>query len=183
MMPFGHYTSPGRIVRAALAAATIGFGALGLMMGAPRMLMAAGAFGIMWTLWDIIWDRVFAPFGDWATRMLTEGSVGVAQTPTRPNLQDTIRLLENHLEHGASRSVEIQAAIRLEEIYRTVRKQPEKARDVVKRISAKYPDAMELERLLKAGGSRRTDGPTDRRTVRSGCFLCWFSRGGTAGRG
>lgn len=144
MTPLGPYTSPGRIVRAALATATIGFGVLGLTLGVPRLLMAAGAFGIMWTLWDIVWDRLFVPFGDWAARTLTQGGVGVSNPQMRPTMQDTIRLLENHLEHGAARSVEIQAAIRLEEIYRTVRKNPAKARDVVRRISAKYPDATEL---------------------------------------
>ncbi len=45
-------------------------------------------------------------------------------TPHRPTLDDTIRLLESHLSQGASRSVEIQAAIRLEEIYRTVKQDP-----------------------------------------------------------
>lgn len=140
------YSNPGKIVRFAFASATIVFGLLGLALGARRLLAAAGAFGLLWTAWDVIWNRVLAPFGQWAASLLTEGAGGPPPN-TRPTIDDTIRLLESHLEHGASRSVEIQAAIRLEELYRAVRKDPVRAREVTRRITAKYPQAPELERF------------------------------------
>lgn len=143
------YTSPGRIVRLAFAGATIAFGALGVVLGEARLLVAAGAFGVMWTLWDILWDRLFAPLGDWTSRAFTEGGVGMSRSSgmLRPTLDDTIRLLESHLAGRASRGVEIQSALRLEEIYRTVRKNPEKADRVARLILDRYPEARELERL------------------------------------
>ena len=145
------YSNPGRVVRFAFASATIVFGLLGLALGERGLLVAAGAFGLLWTAWDVIWQRVLAPFGQWAANLLTEG-VGGPPANTRPTIDDTIRLLESHLTHGASRSVEIQSAIRLEEVYRTVRKNPVKARDAVRRITAKYPDAPELERFREIEG-------------------------------
>lgn len=127
------------------ATAAVLFGVLGLLLGEGRLLVAAGLFGTLWTLWDVIWGRVVGPFGTWAFRALSEGP-DAPPAADRPTLDDTIRLLESHLEHRAGRHVEIQAALRLEEIYRTVRKDPARARAVLGRVRARYPDAPELER-------------------------------------
>lgn len=145
MSAFERYTNPGIVVRAVFAAATVVFLLLGLGLRSPRLLAAAAAFGLVWTLWDLLWDRVLGPGGAWAARVLTEG-VGEAPAATRPTLDDTIRLLESHLAHGADRHVEIQAAIRLAEIYRTIRKEPERAREILEAVRRKYPDAAEIAR-------------------------------------
>jgi hypothetical protein len=148
------------VIRVALAAAAITFGILGLALPDARLLAASAAFGILWTVWDFLWDRVFGPTADWITRVLTEGVSGEPPVDTRPTLDDTIRLLESHLAHDAARSVKIQAAIRLEEIYRTVRKDPDRARDVIARIRAMFPDAPELARWQdrRPGGQTASGG-------------------------
>jgi hypothetical protein len=137
------FERPETVVRAVFATATIVFGVLGLLLREGRLLVAAGVFGTIWTAWDVIWDRVIGPFGSWTFQTLTEGTGG-PPVNDRPTLDDTIRLLESHLEHGATRHVQVQAALRLEEIYRTIRKDPARARGVLERIRERYPDAPEL---------------------------------------
>jgi hypothetical protein len=139
------FQRPEAVVRAVFAAATVLFGVLGLLLGEGRLLIAAGLCGTLWTLWDVIWGRVVGPFGTWAFRSLSEGPDGPLAID-RPTLDDTVRLLESHLEHRAGRHVEIQSALRLEEIYRTVRKDPARARAVLERVRERYPDAPELEK-------------------------------------
>ena len=62
------------------------------------------------------------------------------------------QFLEGHLERGASPRVEINAAIRLEEIYRTVKQDPERARRVVDLVLERYPTAPKLERFRRQRG-------------------------------
>ena len=145
MSPSEPYLNPGSVVRGVFAAATVLCLVLGLGLQSAKLLAAGGAFGLIWTLWDVLWSRVLGPGGGWVARVLTEG-VGETPAATRPTLDDTIRLLENHLAHGADRHVEIQAAIRLEEIYRTIRKDPARAREILEMVRRKYPDAEELKR-------------------------------------
>lgn len=156
MSSFNRYQSPVIIVRVMLAIAAIACGALGLVLPDGRFLAASAAFGLIWTVWDLLWDRVFGPAGDWLGRLLTEGVDGQPPADTRPTLDDTIRLLESHLAGDAARNVKIQAAVRLEEIYRTVRRDPDRAREVAEKIRALYPDAKELDRWK----DRRPDGQT-----------------------
>jgi hypothetical protein len=151
------WTQPEAVVRGLFAAATIVFGGLGLVTRDGRLLMAAGAFGILWTLWDVLWNRIIGPGAAWAFRTLTEGTGGAAPN-IRPTLDDTIRLLESHLARPASRSVHVQAALRLEEIYRTIRKDPTRARAVLDAARARYPDAPELAARQNALAAA---GPTD----------------------
>jgi len=139
------FQRPETVVRAVFATATIVFGGLGLLLREGRLLVAAGVFGTIWTAWDVIWDRVIGPFGSWTFQTLTEGTGGPPAN-VRPTLDDTIRLLESHLEHGATRHVQVQAALRLEEIYRTIRKDPARAHGVLERIRERYPDAPELRK-------------------------------------
>jgi hypothetical protein len=145
MSSSGSFQRPEAVVRAVFATATVIFGGLGLLLGNGKLLVTSGLCGVLWTVWDVVWDRLVGPTGEWAFRLLTEGTGGPPPN-VRPTLDDTIRLLENHLEGTASRRVRIQAAIRLEEIYRTIRKDPERARAVARRIQALYPDAPELKR-------------------------------------
>jgi hypothetical protein len=144
MSPFDRGIRPDAVVRAVFATATVVFGGLGLAIRDRRLLVAAGAFGILWTVWDVLWTRVIGPGADWVLRTLTEGAGGPPPN-TRPTLDDTIRLLESHLARDASRAVHIQSALRLEEIYRTLRKDGARARAVLEAARARYPDAPELE--------------------------------------
>jgi hypothetical protein len=146
MAPSDSWTRPEAIVRAVFATATVVFGGLGLLVREPRLFIAAGICGILWTIWDVFWDRWIAPGSTWMFRTLTEGTGGGNLPNVRPTLDDTIRLLENHLAGAAHPKVRIQAAIRLEEIYRTVKKDPERAREVRARARALFPDATEWPR-------------------------------------
>ncbi len=133
-------------MRAILGTATLASLAIGFMSSEPRWFAASGAFGLMWWAWDLLVEHVFQPLGAWMFGIFTEG-VGVETShENRLTLDDTIRLLEGHIERGASRRVEINSAIRLEEIYRTVKKDPEAARRVIERVKQRYPDAAKLRR-------------------------------------
>lgn len=145
-MASGPAERPEIVVRSIFAAATVIFGLLGLIVREGRFFVAAGIFGTVWTLWDVVWTRLVEPASTWVFRMLTEGAGG-APPNIRPTLDDTIRLLESHLESNANQRVKVQAAMRLEEIYRTVRKDPARAQAVVRRIRGLYPDAKELQDL------------------------------------
>ena len=114
MTSYGRYQNPVVVVRAVLMAATVVFGLLGLLLREAKLLAAAGAFAVLWTVWDVLWERAFGPMGEWAVRALTEG-IGEPPVNTRPTLDETIEMLERHLAGGAPRHVEIQVAIRLEE--------------------------------------------------------------------
>ncbi len=135
-----------RIGRMVFATATILCGLGGIVFRYDaRWFGAAGAMGVLWLTWDLLVEHVLNPFGDWASNLFVSGTGEDSPPNLRPTLDDTIRLLESHIGHRASRQVEINAAIRLEEIYRTVKKDPEKARAVVERVRERYPDAAELK--------------------------------------
>ena len=119
----------------------------------PRWFVVSGTCGLIWWGWDLLLEHVFLPIGDWLMSVFAGGALTSPPAGARPNLEDTIRFLEHHLEHGASPRVEINAAIRLEEIYRTVKKDPERARRVVDLVLQRYPDAPKLKRFRKARDS------------------------------
>ena len=145
MAAFGPVTSPSVIGRRFLATATIVAVVLGLT-GDPRWFAASGAFGVAWWAWDAVWENVLGPIGGWFTAMLT-GTYGV-EAPPDLTVDDTIRLLEGHLSADAvPRHVQIQSALRLAEIYRLSRQDPERARDVIARVRARWPNAPELQRF------------------------------------
>lgn len=157
MSPSDRWSQPEAIVRAVFATATVVFGGLGLVFGGGRLLVAAGICGILWTLWDVLWNRIIAPGTAWGFRTLTEGTGGPPAN-IRPTIDDTIRLLESHLARDASRAVHIQSALRLEEIYRTIRKDPARARAVLDAARGRYPDAPELEARLEVYTGTDTPG-------------------------
>jgi hypothetical protein len=124
----------------------------------PRWYVISGTCATIWWAWDLLMEHVFIPIGDWFLSILTGGALNSPPPGARPTMEDTIRLLESHLERGASRKVDINAALRLEEIYRTVKNDPERAQRVVDKILERYPDAKELERFreesVRDGGGR-----------------------------
>lgn len=136
-----------KVVRGVFAAGTVTFFVVGLVIGDdPRWFAAAGALGLAWWVWDILVDYVFLPIGDWFFGLLTGHNAGESLGNLRPTIDDTIRLLESHLEHGASEQVCVNAAIRLEEIYRTVKKDSKRGAEVVRSVRERFPEAPEWER-------------------------------------
>ncbi len=134
------------VVRSVFAIGTVTFFVVGLVIrDDPRWFAAAGTLGAMWWAWDILVDHVFVPLSDWFFGLLTGLSVGEPMNELRPTIEDTIRLLENHLKHGASEQVSVNAAIRLEEIYRSLKKDPARARRVIETVKERFPDAPEWE--------------------------------------
>jgi hypothetical protein len=129
--------------RWAFGAATLLTALLGIL-GDARWFAASGAFGTAWWAWDFLWDNVLGPAGGWFVGMLT--GAATADQPPQLTLEDTIRLLENHLgADGVPRHVQIQSALRLAEIYRLNRKDPARADEVIRRVRARWPDAAELK--------------------------------------
>lgn len=112
----------------------------------PRLFVASAACGVIWWVWDLLVEYVATPLGDWVSRQLLGGGIGALPPQVRPNLEEVVRLLEGYLQRGASRRVDINAAIRLEEIYRTVKKDPARARGAIRLAKERYPDAPELAR-------------------------------------
>jgi len=156
MAPFGSATSPSAIGRRALGIATILSVILGLA-GDARWFGASASFGTAWWFWDYLWANVIGPLGDWLMGMLT-GTATVEEPPDL-SLDDTIRLLESHLSSNeATRHVQIQSALRLAEIYQITKKDPARARAVIERVQAKWPDAPELRRFRESFGETTRDG-------------------------
>ncbi len=152
--------SPSTVIRATFGTATVFcFVAAMFLSDDPRWWAAMAACGTIWWAWDILIEHVIEPTGDWILGILTgQESVG-EKSALRPTLNDNIRLLESHLEQNASRQVCINAAIRLEEIYRTVKKDPERAKKAIARARELYPDAIELEGYSDvAGGDEEREG-------------------------
>jgi len=148
----------GRVIRLLFGTATVALLVFAFAVGRDARLFAAAAVcGTVWWAWDLLSAHVFLPLGDWVMQTVVGGGLGETDTSARPGLDDLIRLLESHLEHGASRQVDINAAIRLEEIYRVVKKDPASARRVVGIVVQRYPDAPELERFRLAEPAASTD--------------------------
>ena len=144
MDPEGPVPSPAGVGRVAFGAATILTALLGLA-GDHRWLAASGAFGTLWWFWDLFWENVAAPLGSWFQGLLA-GSTGARSAEL--TAADTIRMLEATVRNEkASRHVRIQAALRLAELYRYARRDPESASAVLRLVRDRYPDAPELERV------------------------------------
>jgi len=142
MAPHGPDVSPGVAGSRFLATATVVAALLGIL-GDARWFAASGAFGVAWWGWDFLWDSVVGPIGGWFAAVLT-GTSDV-ETPPDLSVDDTIRLLEDHLAADAvPRHVQIESALRLAEIYRLSRHDPLRAEAVLARVRARWPDAPEL---------------------------------------
>jgi hypothetical protein len=150
----------GTAVRAIFGSATVLTFLFALLVGEdPRLFAVSGTCGLIWWAWDLLMEYVFLPLGDWLLAVLTGGALTSPPVGSRPTLEETIHFLEHHLEHRASQRVEVNAAIRLEEIYRTVKKDPERARRVVDLVLERYPNAPRLKRFRDA---RRREGEASR---------------------
>jgi len=153
MPTFGPATSPSTVGRLMLGMATVFTAVLGLA-GDARWFAASGALGTAWWAWDWLFANLIAPAGTWFFGMLT-GETSVEDPPDL-SLDDTIRLLEDHLKSdGVTRHVQIQSALRLAEIYRLNRHDAAKADEVIRRVAERWPDAPELalfERQQGRGG-------------------------------
>ena len=152
MIPPSPPLTASRIVRLVFGTATVALLIVAIAVRTePRLFAAAAGCGAIWWAWDLLIEHVVEPLGGWITGTFMGGGVGVDDTASRPKLDDLIRLLESHIAHGTSRQVDINAAIRLEEIYRTVKKDPSRARAVIETMRARYPDAPELDRYVADG--------------------------------
>jgi hypothetical protein len=136
---------PGAVVRWALGAATIFFLVAGLLSKSAGALLASGAFGTMWWAWDLLSDNVFTPLGNWLSGLLS-GDVLAGDNSDPLTLGDTTELLEHRLRPGVAPHVVIQAALRLEEIYRLDQHDAAKARAVIERARELVGDAPQLKR-------------------------------------
>jgi hypothetical protein len=142
---------PDRVVRVVLGVATIALLIFAFGVRNSLQLWAiAAAVGTAWWASDLLTEYVFRPFGEWVTDVFMSGGVGVDDAASRPKLDDLIRLLEGHIARGTSQKVDINAAIRLEEIYRTVKKDPARAKAVMEIVRTRYPNAPELMRHERA---------------------------------
>ncbi len=136
---------PGAIVRWALGAATLVFLVAGLLGKSTGALAASGAFGTMWWAWDLLNDNLFTPFGEWLSGLLS-GDVLAGDDSDPITLEETVELLEHRLRPGVAPHVVIQAALRLEEIYRMGRHDPAKARAVIVRARELVGNVPQLAR-------------------------------------
>ena len=151
-----------KVVRRIFGTATIAFAGVGFLVGEdPRWFLASGFCGIVWWSWDLLLEHVLVPVGDWVSEQLIGGGLTGSSAGMRPTMEETITLLEGHLRRGASRKVDLNAAIRLEEIYRTVKKDPGRAREVIRIVKERYPDAPELGRYLSEGADDDMATPGD----------------------
>jgi hypothetical protein len=140
------------VIRRVLAGATGVFAVLGLAFREDaRWFAASGACGLLWWAWDAIREHVIGPAGAWLSDLMAGSALMGSSAGMRPSLEETIRLLEAHLAAPTSRKVDLNAAIRLEEIYRIVKRDPENARRVIGLVLERYPDAPELKRFREEG--------------------------------
>lgn len=139
---------PAAVLRAVFAGGTVVFAVAGFFADAGGKLFAAsGACGILWWGWDLLVEYLLVPLEYWMEDVMAGG--GTLEYHSEDwSLDDRIARLEDRMAHGRSRRLQIQAGIRLAEIYRLQRKNEQRAREVIEAIRARYPDAPELEPFL-----------------------------------
>ena len=145
MIPRRDNPPPGAVVRWALGAATVVFLVAGLLGKSRGALAASGAFGTMWWAWDLLSENVFTPLGNWLSGLLS-GDVLAGDDSDPLTLEETCELLEHRLRPGVAPHIVIQAAQRLEEIYRMDRHDPAKASAVIARARELVGDVPQLKR-------------------------------------
>lgn len=145
VMPRDDNPPPSAVVRWALGAATVAFFAAGLLGKSSAAFVAAGAFGTMWWAWDLLVDNVLTPLGDWLSGLLT-GDALAGDDSDPLTLEQTAELLERRLRPGVAPHIVIQAALRLEEIYRMDWHDPDKARAVIARARELVGNVPQLAR-------------------------------------
>ena len=129
-----------------LALATVTFAGAGFALrDDPRWFLASGMCGSLWWGWDLLVQFVFEPIEHFVEHLLGGGVAAGSTADTRPSLDDTIRLLESHLANPTARKIDINSAVRLEEIYRTAKKDAARASEVIRKVRDRYPDSPELK--------------------------------------
>ena len=131
------------IFRATVGGGTWAAIVLGLVTHDKRWFAASALLGAMWFAADSLVARIFDPL----MQFLLGWFQGDEDLPVelRPTVDDTIRLLEHHIENHAHRHVQIQAALRLADIYRAVYRDQDKAALVLEKVRMRFPDAAELQ--------------------------------------
>lgn len=150
----------GTIIRTGLGLATVAFAIIGTLVGQDlRWYAASGLTGTMWWLWDFLSERIFQPMGHAFARMFFEG--GDLPAPPRRNPLETIQRLERRLEQPVSRDSDIQAALRLADLYRVINDDDVRAVALIEMMRVRYPDSVELKRFLEFRGNPSQDAPPD----------------------
>lgn len=140
------------VVRVVLAIATVGFATLGFVVDDdPRFFVASGACGTMWLAWDVIRDYVVAPMGEWLTRAGADAAAAASADLSGETIDDLIQLLERRVHGGGPAEQQVRAAVQLEELYRLVKHDPERAKAVIRWVRAQCAGARELERYSPDG--------------------------------
>ena len=145
---------PSQLIRHAFAACAIFFGVMATFFarGNAQIIAAAAAFGVIWTAWDLIMAWVVNPFLDLVRDVGSEASGAGDTDGRRPTLDETIGFLERNIANPTARHLDIQSALRLEEIYRVAKKEPDKGRRVVEQMLERYPDEAILAQRLRLYG-------------------------------
>ena len=131
------------IVRTGLALGTIVFAVIGTVRrGDVGWYAASGLMGTMWWLWDFFVEWLFAPIGAALARLFLEGG----DMPPKRDPEDTAQWLEARLEQTVTRQSDIQAALRLADLYRVMHDDPVRARAVVEMMKTRYPRDADLAR-------------------------------------
>jgi hypothetical protein len=132
------------VIRMFLGTATWVSVGLGLLTRDVRWFVTAGALGTIWWLADFLWNRVVTPFGEFLEQV-ARGEIDPPPASAVLSVEDTVRLLEDHINGDASRQVQIQAALRLADLYRAAYHDNARAVDVIRRVKNRFPDAEELK--------------------------------------
>ncbi len=130
------------VIRAFLGIATWGSLALALLTKDLRWFVASGAFGTTWWTLDMLIKWLLAPLGDFFARFF-RGDLDLPPANIRPTADETVRFLEHHIEQNAGREVQIQAALRLADIYRALYRDGDRARAMLELVKSRFPDAEE----------------------------------------
>lgn len=133
----------GQVIRTMFGLATVVFLAVGFLVEEPRFYAAAGLLGAIWGAWNRVVNWVFGPIGDLSFRLL-QGEANLPSPNSQPVADETIRVLELRLERTVSRESDIQAALRLADLYRVIRKDPLRADAIIGMMRKRYPEAPEL---------------------------------------
>jgi hypothetical protein len=138
---------PYTVFRTSLAIATWVSLAIGLVVKDVRWMVASGAFGTLWWTADIVVAWVLEPLAQFLGGRFLEGEADSPSVETEHNLENTTRLLEHHIEGNAARHVQIQAALRLADLYRVLDGDEVRSRAVLDLVRSRFPDAEELHHL------------------------------------
>lgn len=142
--------SPGAIVRWMFAGATVAFFVLGFVVdGDTRFFVASGACGTIWFAWDLVRDYVAQPMGDFLTKAASDSAA--MPDIAGETIDEVIHLLEHRFASDAPAEDRIRVALRLEEMYRTLKQDPDRARAVIQRLRARVGDVAALERYAPDG--------------------------------